>query len=624
MKISQLWRRDRWYLQCFVLLCLLWLIPQSATVSHATNEQTTLSESELISVAQQFDLPTDLLAAMIWSRSRGQHDVPLVEQDAPDHHSVPQHGIAQLSDAQIARASVILNIPQQHIKQDKLINLQALAALIAQARTDAITAGLSTADVDNWAMVIRDYLYNDSPREWENYTTYLFELLSDVPTFEFEQFAYTVATQWTDPLDISRSASVVLSEDYPPAELDLTAHNHQTANRTAADIELIIIHTMQGYFEGTTAWFHNPSSQVSAHYLIRSSDGHVRQMVRDKDIAWHASCENSRSIGIEHEGFVDNPGMWYTDEMYESSAALVAHLALEYNIPIDRNHIVAHSEISCTSHTDPGAGWDWNRFMALVNAYANPGICCGCFAATRATSPFPMLFEGEMSRLPPAPLDQPPPVPTATPPLPTPTPLPDTTAPVGTLQIGNGGAIQSALATTLHFSADPDTTHLRLSSDGKTWTAWQPYTQRIGWRLDDTADTQTVYAQLRDAAGNLSPTVRATTQYQQQTTQPTSVSYTLPCSAFVAGGGVKSSAEYTVRDTIGQLHTGSAQSSSYEVNTGFWACANTAQSIPTAIQDVAINTSRPLRTFILAISIFLLAVATWQMHRKRSVTHFNS
>ena len=44
-------------------------------------------------------------------------------------------------------------------------------------------------------------------------------------------------------------------------------------------------------------------------------------MVPDEDIAWHAGYwpYNESSIGIEHEGFVDDPGN-YTSAMMAASA----------------------------------------------------------------------------------------------------------------------------------------------------------------------------------------------------------------------------------------------------------------------------------------------------------------
>ncbi|EFL41934.1 peptidoglycan recognition protein family protein, partial [Streptomyces griseoflavus] len=113
----------------------------------------------------------------------------------------------------------------------------------------------------------------------------------------------------------------------------------------------------------------NPAAQVSAHYVIRSSDGEVTQTVRDRDTAWHARSANSSSLGIEHEGWVDDPS-WFTDSMYRSSAALTRHLCDTYGIPKDRTHIRGHSELPDNDHTDPGAHWNWAYYMELVGGTA--------------------------------------------------------------------------------------------------------------------------------------------------------------------------------------------------------------------------------------------------------------
>jgi hypothetical protein len=44
---------------------------------------------------------------------------------------------------------------------------------------------------------------------------------------------------------------------------------------------------------------------------------------------------NQSSVGIEHEGYFDNPS-WFTDAMFRSSAKLTAYLANKYHIPTDR------------------------------------------------------------------------------------------------------------------------------------------------------------------------------------------------------------------------------------------------------------------------------------------------
>lgn len=127
----------------------------------------------------------------------------------------------------------------------------------------------------------------------------------------------------------------------------------------------MIIHVTQGSYAGTISWFQNPTSEVSAHYVIRSSDGQITQTVRDRDTAYHAKNSNASALGIEHEGFVDDPS-WFTDAMYRSSAALTRTLCDTYGIPKDRTHIIGHSEAPGSDHTDPGKYWDWNLYMGYV------------------------------------------------------------------------------------------------------------------------------------------------------------------------------------------------------------------------------------------------------------------
>ena len=120
--------------------------------------------------------------------------------------------------------------------------------------------------------------------------------------------------------------------------------NYAAGNRGAAQINYVVVHTTQGSYNGTISWFKNPDAKVSSHYVIRSTDGEITQMVDDSDVAWHDACFNSQSIGIEHEGFVADPDRWYTRAMYIASATLTAWLADKYGIPKDRQHIYGHGD----------------------------------------------------------------------------------------------------------------------------------------------------------------------------------------------------------------------------------------------------------------------------------------
>ncbi|HEX6357723.1 N-acetylmuramoyl-L-alanine amidase [Actinophytocola sp.] len=152
--------------------------------------------------------------------------------------------------------------------------------------------------------------------------------------------------------------------------------NHDLGNRPEAQkINYIIIHDTEGYYEPTLDLVQDPT-YVSWQYTLRSSDGHIAQHVKAKDVAWQAGnwYVNSKSIGLEHEGFAAK-GTWYTEAMYRSSAKLVRYLAAKYRIPLDRQHILGHDNVPGTTpatvrgmHWDPGPYWDWSHYFDLLRS----------------------------------------------------------------------------------------------------------------------------------------------------------------------------------------------------------------------------------------------------------------
>ncbi len=130
-----------------------------------------------------------------------------------------------------------------------------------------------------------------------------------------------------------------------------------------------MIHVTQGSWSSAINWFQDARSDASAHYVIRSRDGKIAQCVSDQNIAWHAGNwpVNRSSIGIEHEGFFDDPE-WLTAVMYRRSAKLAAYLCRRYRIPIDRLHIAGHNEFASTRC--PGRWWWWSHYIRRVRRFA--------------------------------------------------------------------------------------------------------------------------------------------------------------------------------------------------------------------------------------------------------------
>jgi hypothetical protein len=176
-----------------------------------------------------------------------------------------------------------------------------------------------------------------------------------------------------DAFAVPELPPIPIASEYPLASAFIPADPANFLADAMVSYDYVVVHTMQGSYNGSISWFQNPDSQVSAHYLMRSVDGDITQMVLDKDRAYHVGTMNRYALGIEHEGFVEDPDKWYTWATYNSSARLARWLTIKHDIPVDRDHIVGHVELPNQTHTDPGPGWNWTLYMALVREVVPPG-----------------------------------------------------------------------------------------------------------------------------------------------------------------------------------------------------------------------------------------------------------
>lgn len=176
--------------------------------------------------------------------------------------------------------------------------------------------------------------------------------------------------------------SIQKSTEYSPAIWNPAATcNFSSRNGTA--ISAVTIHTIQGTYAGAISWAQNCSSSVSYHYVVRSSDGQVTQMVLEANKAWHVGSENPYTIGYEHEGYIDESS-WYTMALYNASAGITRDIcASGYGISPLRCYsgpatsgsnvlgscikIKGHQHFPNQTHTDPGIYWNWALYYTLVN-----------------------------------------------------------------------------------------------------------------------------------------------------------------------------------------------------------------------------------------------------------------
>lgn len=162
--------------------------------------------------------------------------------------------------------------------------------------------------------------------------------------------------------------------------------NYTSADRHYWDIDWIVLHSTvcsDGCAEET---FQDPSADVSAHYIISNYDytrydpGSITQMVFHSDIAWHAKCANSYSIGIEHEWIKgDDP---LGADCYDASAKLVDWLCDHFDI---RKEVVSNDQFDDSTPwcSEPGG---------IVAHRDSPDASCKCYNTNATRCPDPRGF----------------------------------------------------------------------------------------------------------------------------------------------------------------------------------------------------------------------------------------
>lgn len=322
---------------------------------------------------------------------------------------------------QVAVAAALLGVPRELIERDAYWNVLAAAALLADAQArhprDAslalVLASYAGGDEDRHdvigafareafaydVLLTLDRGVDDNgiriaarPVVWEREFTPAALLRQRAPfvRLDLERGNIEVDGYRIDPVTEALTADAPLagpvpsSTDYAPALWVASPYYHARSQSVSA----VAIHTMQGSYAGSISWFKSNPYSVSAHYLIRSSDGQITQMVRESQAAHHIGNENGYTLGIEHEGYVNNAS-WYTTAMYNASAALTRHFCARYAIncataysgPAHSGVVVlssairikGHQHFPNNTHTDPGINWNWSHYHGLLNPGSGGG-----------------------------------------------------------------------------------------------------------------------------------------------------------------------------------------------------------------------------------------------------------
>lgn len=271
----------------------------------------------------------------------------------------------------LSDAARLTGVTEGKLRVDPAANVRGAAAVLRALfdRSQRSQPALDASNLGDWYVAVSYYPGFDSATAAAEYASDVFlNLEAGFDVNGVQQLPLTSNWRAHAPVASVRRDAVI---EYPQAAAWVASPNYSSGR---SSYEFVLIHTMQGSYNGTKSWFQNTNSNVSSHYILRSSDGQITQMVEHRNTAWHAQCYNGRSIGLEHEGFVQDPATWYTTAMYTESAKLTRWICDRHNIPKDRAHIIGHAEVprACNTggHTDPGSGWNWTRYMQLVTGSA--------------------------------------------------------------------------------------------------------------------------------------------------------------------------------------------------------------------------------------------------------------
>ncbi|HEX9267040.1 MAG TPA: peptidoglycan recognition family protein [Candidatus Limnocylindria bacterium] len=394
----------------YVVAAIL-ILAQSGPVSAAPPSSL---QSAFASAAIEFSVPQNVLLGVSYVVSRWETDTrpsaaggygPMQLLDASSAPALDGKGAdgkaatpALVAGPRgIAAASAVSGVSAAEIKTSATQNIRAGAALLASYARDTI--GATPADPGKWYGAVAKYSSSDEASVALGFADDVFAVMKKGAartTSSGENV--TLAATKTSP-DTSTAGSLALldrkhtSFDCPktvqcrfiPAAYHQNSKdpgdygNFDLARRESDSlaVRFVVIHDAETDYQTTIKIFQDSLNYVSAHYVVRSSDGQITQMVDTKNVAWHAGNwnVNMHAIGYEHEGFAIQGTTWYTEAMYQASAALTTHLAAEYGIPLDRAHIIGHDDIPGPTtgfvrgmHWDPGPFWNWARYMALLGA----------------------------------------------------------------------------------------------------------------------------------------------------------------------------------------------------------------------------------------------------------------
>lgn len=334
-------------------------------------EQASELEEEFARAAADFDVPVGILKAVAFAMTRWH----MVEGEVEFAGRDARMGIMGVPEVHLEDLAARLNTAASEVAFHRETNIRAAATRLTEL---ANGQDIDRSDLGAWAPVVAEYA--EVPDEEgtaalvhnEVYALLRDGLVTELGSIDAidTEAAYRQPTSGTSGGD-HRGAI------WRPSP---NQSSRSSGGGSPVDPAMIVIHTCEGSYSGCWGWLTNPGSGVSAHYVVNSDGSEVSQLVRESSKAWHVGatydCDhnggtdcwrtgdstNQFTVGIEHAGY-GSQSSWAAG-LIARSAQLVCDIAADWDIPIDRYHVVGHGQLQPYDRVDPGPNWPWTDYLS--------------------------------------------------------------------------------------------------------------------------------------------------------------------------------------------------------------------------------------------------------------------
>jgi len=345
----------------------------------STHEQASNLDDEFARAAADFDVPVQLLQAVAYGMTQWQ----MVDGEVEFEGREARFGIMGVPENHLDDLASRLNTTAEQVAYDRETNIRAGATRLTELANEL---GIDRSDLGAWAPAVAEYSAIPDAEGMAGFVHLdvyrfldegVFSEMGSLPPIEGVDADYIMPTSGSTGGD-GRGAI------WRPSP-----NSSSRSTSSIGDPSMIIIHTCEGSYSGCWGWLTNSSSGVSAHYVVNNDGSEVSQLVSEDRKAWHIGanydCSNNSgvdcwrngygsnhfTIGIEHAGYASQSS--WSSGLIDRSADLICDIADDWDIPLDRYHVVGHGQLQPYNRVDPGPNWPWTQYLDLANSYCGSG-----------------------------------------------------------------------------------------------------------------------------------------------------------------------------------------------------------------------------------------------------------